>query len=326
MQTKPLLAIALTLAIVAGCQTSSRQPDGVLVTAVGWRDPSPHRVRSVNVDDTHVEVLDWGGSGPAIVLLAGLGDTAHVFDDFAPALASEGHVYGITRRGFGASGELPADFDIATLCADIEHVLDALRIDRAHIVGHSVAGEEMTWLGAHARERVRSLVYLDAAYDRVALEAILRTARHPSSPTPDPPATESDLHDPLAYTAYVSRGLGMAVPLGEVLAGFAFAADGHFLRSMLREDSVARVRRAAIHPRYDGIDAPVLALFATSAPPGAPPELAAFSTAERAHLAAVLPRARVVALEAGHYVFLTARDAVLDAVRAFLREVSERSN
>ena len=39
-----------------------------------------------------LEVLDWGGSGGPLVLLAGGGDTAHVFDDFAPKLTSSFHV------------------------------------------------------------------------------------------------------------------------------------------------------------------------------------------------------------------------------------------
>jgi len=42
-------------------------------------------VRFVDVDrNVGLEVLDWGGSGSPLVLLAGGGDTAHVFDDFAP--------------------------------------------------------------------------------------------------------------------------------------------------------------------------------------------------------------------------------------------------
>jgi non-heme chloroperoxidase len=50
-----------------------------------WRDPSPHSVQFVTVDkNVRLEVLDWGGSGRAVVLLAGGGDTAHVFDGFAP--------------------------------------------------------------------------------------------------------------------------------------------------------------------------------------------------------------------------------------------------
>src|SRR5207249_6687009 len=80
--------------------TGEQQPS----TEAGQRDESPHTVHFVTVDgNVKLEVLDWGGSGRALVLLAGLGDTAHVFDDFAPKLANTYHVYGITRRGFGAS-------------------------------------------------------------------------------------------------------------------------------------------------------------------------------------------------------------------------------
>ena len=70
----------------------------------GWHDSSPHKVRFVTVDkDVKSEVLDWGGTGPPLVLLSGLGNTAHVFDDFAPKLTAAYRVYGITRRGYGAS-------------------------------------------------------------------------------------------------------------------------------------------------------------------------------------------------------------------------------
>src|SRR2546430_1796851 len=74
-----------------------------------WKDPSPHVTRFITVGPgLRLEVLDWGGSGRALVLLAGGGDTAHVFDDFAPKLARDFHVCGITRRGFGQSGFVPA--------------------------------------------------------------------------------------------------------------------------------------------------------------------------------------------------------------------------
>src|ERR1700682_5346034 len=69
-----------------------------------WQDVSRHMVEFVTVDENvRLEVLDWGGSGPSVVLLPGGGNTAHVFDGFAPKLAAGYHVYGITRRGFGAS-------------------------------------------------------------------------------------------------------------------------------------------------------------------------------------------------------------------------------
>src|SRR5258708_2355892 len=73
-------------------------------TRESWRDPSPHSVRLVTVEPSvQLEVLDWGGSGTPLILLTGLGGTAHSFDDFAPKLTTMGHVYGITRRGYGSS-------------------------------------------------------------------------------------------------------------------------------------------------------------------------------------------------------------------------------
>ena len=68
------------------------------------KDSSPHTREFVEVDQgVRLEVLDWGGTGRPIILLAGSGNTAHIYDDFAPDLKGLGHVYGITRRGFGAS-------------------------------------------------------------------------------------------------------------------------------------------------------------------------------------------------------------------------------
>jgi hypothetical protein len=67
-------------------------------------DSTPHKVQMVTVEPgVRLEVLDWGGSGSPLIFLAGAGDTAHRFDGFAPQFTKQHHVYGITRRGFGAS-------------------------------------------------------------------------------------------------------------------------------------------------------------------------------------------------------------------------------
>ena len=51
-----------------------------------WQlDPTSHIVQYITVDNNvKLEVLDWGGSGRPLVLLTGLGDSAHVYDKFAP--------------------------------------------------------------------------------------------------------------------------------------------------------------------------------------------------------------------------------------------------
>jgi len=130
-----------------------------------WRDPSPHEVQFVTVDDNvKLEVLDWGGSGRALVLLAGLGNTAHVFDDFAPKLTSDYHVYGITRRGYGKSSVPDSGYSADRLGDDVLAVLDALKLDHPVLVGHSIAGEELSSVANRHPERVAGLIYLDAAY------------------------------------------------------------------------------------------------------------------------------------------------------------------
>ncbi len=131
-----------------------------------WHDPSPHTVQFVTVDtNVKLEVLDWGGAGRPLVLLAGGGNTAHVFDDFALKLIGSYHVYGITRRGFGASSSPTAhdnNYSADRLGDDVLAVLDALRLDRPILVGHSIAGEELSSIGSRHPERVAGLVYLDA--------------------------------------------------------------------------------------------------------------------------------------------------------------------
>jgi len=140
-------------------------PKTVKLPPAVWRDPSPHKVQMVTVDkDVRLEVLDWGGSGRNVVLLAGLGNTAHIFDNFAPKLAQQFHVYGITRRGFGQSSAPTAGYTAQQLGDDVVAVLDAMKIADPVLVGHSIGGEELSSVATHHPGRVAGLVYLDAGY------------------------------------------------------------------------------------------------------------------------------------------------------------------
>lgn len=71
-------------------------------------DTSPHTVQFVTVEQgVKLEVFDWGVTGRSLALLAGLGFDAHGFDTVAPELAPKYHVFGIRRRGSGASSSPP---------------------------------------------------------------------------------------------------------------------------------------------------------------------------------------------------------------------------
>jgi non-heme chloroperoxidase len=107
-------------------------------------DISPHKVLFVGVEkNIKLEVLDWGGNGPSLIFLAGGGDTAHVFDRFAPKLVSNHHVYAITRRGFGASSAPPPteeNYAADRLGDDLLSVIAAFKLDRPVLAGHSICG------------------------------------------------------------------------------------------------------------------------------------------------------------------------------------------
>jgi len=118
----------------------------------------------VQVNGVQLQYLDWGGDGPAIILIHGIVDNPHVFDDFATAFASKFHVIAYARRGSGNS-EVKGPYDIDTLTADLRALMDALKIQRATLVGYSAGGDEVTNFAAEYSERVDRIVYLDAAYD-----------------------------------------------------------------------------------------------------------------------------------------------------------------
>ncbi len=130
-----------------------------------WVDKSPHKPGFVNVNSVRLHYLDWGGNGETILLLHGLGDTPHIYDVLAPKFTNHFRVLGLTRRGHGES-EIPEDgYDTATRVEDIHQFLDALKISRAIVVGHSAAGNELSLLAITHPQRVIKLVYLDAAFD-----------------------------------------------------------------------------------------------------------------------------------------------------------------
>jgi non-heme chloroperoxidase len=158
--------VAFALPVVGQTHTSLQQEANKAGEGTIWHDLSPHSVQFITVDkDVRLEVLDWGGAGQPVVLLAGLGDTAHIFDNFAPKLTAQYHVYGITRRGFGVSSCPTTGYNADRLADDVIAVLDALKITRPVVAGHSFAGEELSSIAMRYPQQVAGLIYLDAAHE-----------------------------------------------------------------------------------------------------------------------------------------------------------------
>jgi non-heme chloroperoxidase len=131
-------------------------------------DSSKHTVQMISVEkDVSLEVLDWGGIGRPLILLTGLADSAHIFDEFALKLTGNYHVYGITRRGRGASTKPEpneVNYTADRQGEDVLAVIDALHLNKPVIAGHSISGEELSYIGSHDPEKVAGLIYIEAGY------------------------------------------------------------------------------------------------------------------------------------------------------------------
>jgi non-heme chloroperoxidase len=305
-----------------------------------WQlDPSPHTVKFITVaDNVRLEVLDWGGSGRSVVLLAGLGNTAHVFDNFAPKLTSFYHVYGITRRGYGASSvPLPANgnYSADRLGDDALAVFEALKLNRPVLVGHSIAGEELSSIATRHPERVAGLIYLDAGYtyafydsahgdrdlvlDALELKKTLDQLMMPGAGSGD-------------QLALIQRLEQTTLPQFEK----DLQAQEKDLRTMpfaSFANQVSPVDAAILagEEKYTDIRVPILAIFALphsgeSRFQNDPAAHAAFeasdltrTTAQANAIEKGIPSARVVRLpHASHFVFISNEADVLREINAFI--------
>lgn len=238
------------------------QPGVSAQTSGHWQDPSHHRVIFVPVGEgISLEVLDWGGSGQPVVLLAGLGSTAHVFDDFAPKLATRCHVYGITRRGYGASSRPLSGYDEEQLANDDLRVFVALKLKTPVVAGHSVAGNELSQLGIHFPDRVAGLVYLDAlndgSDDYSDYDAL--TAKLPQRMRMPPVVSAADTKNFSAFQQWKTRTDGVIYPEAELRSKYRENADGS-VGDEITPDFVSDSIMAGDHKHdYSQIKVPVLA-------------------------------------------------------------------
>jgi len=302
-------------------------------TATPWTDSSSHRIRFVSVaHEVRLEVLDWGGSGPPLVFLAGLQDVAHGFDDLAPRFVDGHHVLAITRRGYGASSRPDSGYDLAGRVADLRAVLDSLRLPRVALAGHSIAGDELTAFAGAYPDRVTALVYLDAAYDHSGLPDLLIQG------PPPPPMLPSDSASVRAVQAYLQRVYGMHIPEAQLRAIGHYDAAGRLVGNVTPAATDSLILVACGHPDYARVRAPALVIYAvidsvqqvfptwatfSPADRGAALRFTAalqtWESAERARVRRELSGAEVLELRgANHYVFDSHPGEVIGSMKAFL--------
>jgi pimeloyl-ACP methyl ester carboxylesterase len=131
-------------------------------------------VRELQLPGRRVSTLTMG-AGPDVVCLHGLGATKASFFDTAGALTRAGYrVHALDLPGFGSSSKpLAGPYSARWFAEAVVAVMDALDVERAHIVGNSMGGRVALEVGLRAPERVTALALLCPAV------AFIRRDWHP---------------------------------------------------------------------------------------------------------------------------------------------------
>jgi pimeloyl-ACP methyl ester carboxylesterase len=312
---------------------------------VRWRDGAAHQARMIPVEDgVQVEVLDFGGSGAPVLLLPGLGATAHSYDDFAPLLARTHRVVAMTRRGTGYSTKPDFGFETPRLAQDVLEVMRAMELEKVLLVGSSIAGEELTWLGGHHAENFDGLVYLDAAYDRSGdhnSPAMRRLRELTRALPPEPPVPSAALKDYDVLSQFLASRGHARYPEGELIAFFRVNSPFIALTPSIDARTQQAISAAIEAPDYARLKIPALALFAIEDPSRPLPPWYDTSDARlRADLAELgrikdslrrqsiekfqrgVANGRVLEIpKAAHYLVLSHPQEVLEAIESFSTEI-----
>jgi len=143
-----LLASLLTLALPAASSAQGFEFPGFAKREIATNGATIH-VRS-------------GGTGPAVVLLHGYGETGDMWVPMAADLARDHTVIVPDLRGLGLSSKPAGGFDKKTQAEDVEGVLVALGVQRVDVVAHDIGNMVAFQFAARHPERVRRLVLIDA--------------------------------------------------------------------------------------------------------------------------------------------------------------------
>ena len=293
-----------------------------------WPDLAPHRTGYASNGRVRIHYLDFGGSGEPLVLLTGLGSSAHIFDDLAPRFTDKFRVVAITRRGHAESDHPSTGYALDTLVADLKAVLDTLGLRRVNLAGHSIAGGEVTRFAILYPDRVARVIYLDAMLQPDGLERLI------AEDTIKVKATEADFATYESARSWFQRCFfGFWSPALE--ADFRLNTTASTTTDIVFQDAA---RSSAWRQDYSEIPAPALVLYALATLEQRRPCVAKSPDRERARRATAflnrrfrpyqleavnlvrqrMPNAEIVEVKGHHFLFISNQDQVVAEMRQFL--------
>lgn len=286
---------------------------GFLAATSGSTDPARLRFRTIATRRARLSTLE-AGTGPPVLAVHGLGGTKGSFLPTVAALAGDFRVIAADLPGFGDSDKpLGAAYDARYFADVMIDLLDALEVERAHVIGNSLGGRVALEVGMRHPGRVDRLALLapSMAWKRQrTLVPVLRLVR--------PELGLIQVTPRMVVEAIVHR----LIPGAD--EGWTAAGVDEFLRAYLTPAGRAAFYAAARHiyldppdgtngfwPRLQELQADVLFIW------GRRDRLVPIAFAR--HVAEALPAARHLELDCGHVPQVERPRDTHAAIRAFLR-------
>ncbi|MFI6090740.1 alpha/beta fold hydrolase [Streptomyces sp. NPDC051218] len=107
--------------------------------------------------------FDGDESKPVLLLSNSIGTDLHMWDGQVSVLTDHFRLLRYDARGHGASDVPQGAYSLDRLGRDVVELLDALGLQRVHVLGLSLGGIVAQWLGIHVPERVDRLVLSNTA-------------------------------------------------------------------------------------------------------------------------------------------------------------------
>jgi pimeloyl-ACP methyl ester carboxylesterase len=285
---------------------------GFLAATSGEDTPGRLRFEQIRTRSGHISILR-AGTGDPVIAIHGLGATKASFIPTVAALADRFHVIALDLPGFGDSGKpLRAPYDARFFAESVIELLDALGLERAHVIGNSLGGRVALEIGLRAPERVERLVLLapSMAWRRDRPWAPLLRAVRPElgAIQPTPRAAVEQIVDrmiPGARDGWTAAGVDefmRAYLTRRGRAAFYAAARQIYLEEPEGDDG--------FWPRLKTLTAPALFVW------GKQDRLVPIAFAR--HVTDALPKAEHLELECGHVPQLERPRETHEAVGAFL--------
>jgi pimeloyl-ACP methyl ester carboxylesterase len=133
---------------------------GFLVATSGLSGPGRMRFRMVSTPRARLSTVE-AGTGSAVIAVHGLGATKGSFVPTVLALSEGFRVIAFDLPGFGDSDKpIGAPYDARFFARAVVDLLDALELDRAHLIGNSLGGRIALEVGLQYPDRVGRLALL----------------------------------------------------------------------------------------------------------------------------------------------------------------------